>query len=89
MTQASQAAAQIVASAGQQAAGVQQIHQAMTSIDAAAPQNLAAIHRHCHDAVHRRKGVKPEGSVHDKDDSAEEPYECESLTYGSEDQPGG
>jgi RNA-directed DNA polymerase len=53
------------------------------------PTNLAALHRHCHDAVHRRQGAKPVGSVHDKDATTEEPYECESLMYGSEDQPGG
>jgi RNA-directed DNA polymerase len=53
------------------------------------PTNLAAMHRHCHHGVHRGKEVNTEGSIHDKDDSAEEPYECESLTYGFEDQPGG
>jgi RNA-directed DNA polymerase len=53
------------------------------------PKNLAALHRHCHDEVHRGKGVVAAGSIHDKEDSAEEPYECESLMYGSEDQPGG
>ena len=52
-------------------------------------KNLAAMHRHCHDGVHRGKEVITDGSIHDKDDSAEEPYECESLTYGFEDQPGG
>ena len=52
-------------------------------------KNLAAMHRHCHDGVHRGKEVITEGSIHDKDGSAEEPYECESLTYGFEDQPGG
>ena len=51
--------------------------------------NLAAMHRHCHDAVHRGTEVNTEGSIHDKDGSAEEPYEYESLTYGSEGQPGG
>jgi RNA-directed DNA polymerase len=51
--------------------------------------NLAALHRHCHDAVHRRGQNAPEESVLDRDCSFEEPYEGESLTYGSEDQPGG
>jgi hypothetical protein len=46
------------------------------------PKNLAALHRHCHDGVHRSKGVVAEGCIHDKEDSAEEPYECESLLYG-------
>jgi hypothetical protein len=50
---------------------------------------LAALHRHCHDAVHGPGGSEPLGSVHDQDCLCEEPYECESLTYGSEDQPGG
>jgi RNA-directed DNA polymerase len=53
------------------------------------PTNLAALHRHCHDGVHRDKGVVATGSIRDKDDATEEPYECESLTYGFEDQPGG
>jgi RNA-directed DNA polymerase len=52
-------------------------------------QNLVALHRHCHDAVHRQSTHQPLGSVHDKDCPCEEPYECESLMYGSEDQPGG
>jgi hypothetical protein len=47
------------------------------------------MHRHYHDGVHGSKEVNTEGSIHDKDGSAEEPYEYESLTYGSEDQPGG
>jgi RNA-directed DNA polymerase len=51
--------------------------------------NLAALHRHCHDAVHRTRANAQQGGIHDKDASVEEPYECESLTYGSEDQPGG
>lgn len=46
--------------------------------------NLAVLHRHCHDAVHGRGGLKPKASIHDKDYSFEEPYECESLMYGSE-----
>jgi RNA-directed DNA polymerase len=50
---------------------------------------LAALHRHCHDAVHGQGSIKPGGCVRDKDCSSEEPYECESLTSGSEDQPGG
>jgi len=52
-------------------------------------KNLAVLHRHCHDAVHGRDRLEPKRSVSDKDCSCEEPYECESLTYGSEDQPGG
>ena len=40
---AAQAANQIVASAGQQAMGMAQIHQAMRNIDEAARQNLAAL----------------------------------------------
>jgi RNA-directed DNA polymerase len=51
--------------------------------------NLAVLHRHCHDTVHGRGRLEPRRSVRDKDCSCEEPYECESLTYGSEDQPGG
>jgi len=51
--------------------------------------NLAALHRHCHDAVHGKSGIEPMRSIHDKDCPCEEPYECESLMYGSEDQPGG
>jgi RNA-directed DNA polymerase len=51
--------------------------------------NLDALHRHCHDAVHGPGKTEPLASVHDKDCPCEEPYECESLTYGSEDQPGG
>ena len=53
------------------------------------PGTLDALHRHCHDAVHGSGGNEPRGSVHDKDCLREEPYECESLMYGSEDQPGG
>jgi RNA-directed DNA polymerase len=51
--------------------------------------NLAALHRHCHDGAHRARPVKSKASVHDQEGSFEEPYECESLMYGSEDQPGG
>jgi methyl-accepting chemotaxis protein len=43
LTHASQAAAQIVASAGQQATGMAQIQQAMKNIDQVAKQNLAAM----------------------------------------------
>jgi RNA-directed DNA polymerase len=43
---------------------------------------LAALHRHCHDAVHGQGSIKPGGCVRDKDCSSEEPYECESLTSG-------
>ena len=52
-------------------------------------QNLAVLHRHCHDALHGAGKPEPERSISDKDCPFEEPYECESLTYGSEDQPGG
>jgi len=52
-------------------------------------QNLVALHRHCHDVVHRPNAPPPQRSVRDKDCPCEEPYECESLRYGSEDQPGG
>ncbi len=48
--------------------------------------NLAALHRHCHDTVHGQGPIKPTESIHDKDWPFEEPYERESLTYGSEDQ---
>jgi RNA-directed DNA polymerase len=51
--------------------------------------NLVALHGHCHDDRHRAVKVEPKKSVHDKDCFSEEPYECESLTYGSADQPGG
>jgi RNA-directed DNA polymerase len=51
--------------------------------------NLAALHRHCHDDAHRAAKIEPKESIHDRDGSLEEPYECESLTYGFEDQPGG
>jgi RNA-directed DNA polymerase len=53
------------------------------------PGTLDALHRHCHDAVHGPGGTEPKGGVRDKDCPREEPYECESLMYGSEDQPGG
>jgi RNA-directed DNA polymerase len=51
--------------------------------------NLEALHGHCHDEVHRRAATKRVASIHDKDYSPEEPDERESLTSGSEDQPGG
>jgi RNA-directed DNA polymerase len=51
--------------------------------------NLGALHGHCHDAVHRAGPMKSVASISDKDYSPEEPYESESLMYGSEDQPGG
>ncbi len=54
-----------------------------------AGRNLAVLHRHCHDAVHGQDQLEPERSIHDQDCPGEEPYECESLMYGSEDQPGG
>jgi RNA-directed DNA polymerase len=37
------------------------------------PTNLAAMHRHCHDGVHRGKDVVAAGSILDKDDATEEP----------------
>jgi methyl-accepting chemotaxis protein len=43
LTDSAQAAAQIVASAGQQATGMAQIHQAMKNIDQVAKQNLVAM----------------------------------------------
>jgi methyl-accepting chemotaxis protein len=43
LTETSRSASQIVASAGQQATGVAQIHQAMRSIDQVTKQNLAAV----------------------------------------------
>jgi len=52
-------------------------------------KKLVALHRHCHDAVHRPGQPKPLEGIRDKDCPREEPYECESLTYGFEDQPGG
>jgi RNA-directed DNA polymerase len=51
--------------------------------------SLVALHRHCHDTVHGREPIKPTECIHDKDRPFEEPYECESLTYGSEDQHAG
>jgi hypothetical protein len=51
--------------------------------------NLEALHGHCHDEVHRRAATKRVASIRDKDYSPEEPDERESLTSGSEDQPGG
>jgi RNA-directed DNA polymerase len=51
--------------------------------------NLVGLHRHCHDDRHGANRFGLKGSVRDKEDLSEEPYECESLTYGSEDQPGG
>lgn len=52
-------------------------------------ENLAALHRHCHDVVHRPSDPTSVERVHDKDESIEEPYECESLMYGFEDQQAG
>ncbi len=43
LTEAAQAATQIMASAGQQATGMSQIHQAMKNLDQVARQNLVAI----------------------------------------------
>ena len=53
------------------------------------PPDTLTGHRHCHDGVHRGTEFITEGSIHDKDGSAEEPYECESFTYGTGVQPGG
>jgi RNA-directed DNA polymerase len=53
------------------------------------PPTLELLHRHCHDTVHRHRTTEPLAGIHDKDGSSEEPYECESLTYGFEEQPGG
>jgi len=52
-------------------------------------KTLAVLHRHCHDVVHGPGTSEPPRSIRDKDYPREEPYECESLMYGSEDQPGG
>ena len=52
-------------------------------------KKLVALHRHCHDAVHGPGLLESSGGIRDKDCPREEPYEYESLTYGSEDQPGG
>jgi RNA-directed DNA polymerase len=44
-------------------------------------ENLQLLHRHCHDNKHfTTKGM------YDKHRVIEEPYECESLMYGSEDE---
>ena len=44
-------------------------------------ENLQLLHRHCHDNKHSTtKGM------YDKHRVVEEPYECESLMYGSEDE---
>ena len=43
--------------------------------------NLALLHRHCHDQVHR--------SLRDKHQTVEEPCEATSLMHGSEDQRSG
>jgi RNA-directed DNA polymerase len=51
--------------------------------------NLEALHRHCHDAVHGSKGAEPKGGIRDRDQLSEEPCERETLTHGSEGQPGG
>jgi RNA-directed DNA polymerase len=53
------------------------------------PRNLEALHRHCHDHIHGRGSLKPKAGIHDQDGPFEEPYECESLMYGSEDQYAG
>jgi RNA-directed DNA polymerase len=58
-------------------------------VDGEGGKRLAALHRHCHDAVHGPGKLEPMRSIRDRDCPREEPYECESLTYGSEDQPGG
>ncbi|WP_348229283.1 HNH endonuclease [Trichocoleus desertorum] len=43
--------------------------------------NLALLHRHCHDQLHR--------SLRDKHRAVEEPCEATSFMHGSEDQRGG
>ncbi|MBD1866890.1 HNH endonuclease [Cyanobacteria bacterium FACHB-471] len=43
--------------------------------------NLALLHRHCHDQLHRR--------LRDKHRTVEEPCEATSLMHGSEDQRSG
>lgn len=58
-------------------------------VDGKHGKNLAVLHRHCHDTVHGPGTKNRLESIRDKDCPREEPYECESLTYGSEDQPGG
>jgi len=45
--------------------------------------NLAALHRHCHDAVHGRSKLEPKRSFCDKDCPCEEPYECERVRRGT------
>lgn len=42
------------------------------------PGNLALVHRHCHDSMHR--------GLHDKHQTVEEPCEVSSLKHGSEDK---
>lgn len=48
--------------------------------------NLAVLHRHCHDTVHRGKEDDRAEGIHDKDWQFEEPCEGERLMHGSEDQ---
>jgi hypothetical protein len=53
-------------------------------------ENLAAIHRHCHDRIHGGKGyLSTQLSTHDKGQSGEEPDERKLLTSGSEAEHGG
>ena len=61
----------------------------MHHLQGAQKKKLVVLHRHCHDAVHAKGQPDSSGGIHDKDCLCEEPYECESLTYGFEDQPGG
>ena len=48
-------------------------------------ENTRLVHGHCHD---QRHALAP-GRIVDKDHPIEEPYELETLTYGSEEQPTG
>ncbi|MEL6384705.1 MAG: group II intron reverse transcriptase/maturase [Cyanobacteria bacterium J06626_18] len=49
--------------------------------------NLALLHRHCHDQAHSADTSAATGP-YDKSPVREEPYEVESLTYGSEAESG-
>jgi RNA-directed DNA polymerase len=53
------------------------------------PRNLETLHRHCHDQLHGQGSLEPKAAIHDQDWPFEEPYERESLMYGSEDQHAG
>jgi RNA-directed DNA polymerase len=66
-----------------------EVHHRDGDHDNHATKNLEALHRHCHDRIHGRGLVEPKERIHDKDRPFEEPYEGESLMYGSEDQHAG